>query len=264
MRRTLLGVAGFPVGHSRSPAMHNAALEELGLDWLYLPLPLPPERFDAAVRALPGSGFRGINVTVPHKLAAHDLADYRTAAAGAIGAANTLTFADGAVHADNTDAAGFLDALGESPRGWRALVLGAGGSARAVAWALREEGADVAVLNRTRERAAALAADLGIRHAERPDAEDLIVNCTSVGLDPQTDLDVALGAVGLAGTKPPAVFADLVYGSSRTPLVEWAASGGSRTVEGLEVLVRQGARSLERWTGQQPPLELMRRAAKNG
>src|ERR671917_1503020 len=115
MPRTLLGVAGAPVAHSRSPAMHNAALAEMGLDWLYVPLPLPPERFEQTVRALPGSGFRGINVTVPHKLAAHRLADEHTDAARAIGAANTLTFTDGRIAADNTDAGGFLDALGGSP-----------------------------------------------------------------------------------------------------------------------------------------------------
>lgn len=264
MKRTLLGVAGFPVGHSRSPAMHNAALRELGLDWLYVPLPVVPERFAEVVPALARSGFRGINVTVPHKVAAHDVADYRTPATAAIGAANTLTFADGALHADNTDAGGFLDALGESPRGWQALVLGAGGSARAVAWALREEGASVAILNRTPERAAKLAADLGVDHASGPGAPDLIVNCTTVGLDPGVDVQDALAAVGLAGAAPPAVLVDLVYGGARTPLAEWASAGGSRTVGGLEVLVRQGARSLERWTGEQAPLDLMRRAAKSG
>lgn len=264
MGRTLLGVAGFPVGHSRSPALHNAALAELGLDWLYVPLPLPPDRFDETVRALPGSGFRGINVTVPHKVAAHDLAEYRSPAATAIGAANTLTFADGATHADNTDAGGFLDALGESPQGWRALVLGAGGAARAVAWALREEGSEVSVLNRTPDRAEALATEFGVTHTERPEAHDLIVNCTSVGLDPTVTADQALDAVGLAGAEPPAVFADLVYGRAPTALIEWAAAGGSRTVEGIEVLVCQGARSLERWTGREPPLDLMRRAASKG
>ncbi len=203
-------------------------------------------------------------MTVPHKVAALEVADYRSPAAAAIGAANTLTFADGALHADNTDAGGFLDALGDDPRGWRSLVLGAGGSARAVAWALREEGAQVSVLNRTPERAAALAADLGVTHVREPVAADLIVNCTTVGLDPETRVDAALTAVGLTEVEPPALFVDLVYREARTPLVEWARGGGSRTVEGLEVLVRQGARSLERWTGKEPPLDLMRRAAKNG
>jgi shikimate dehydrogenase len=135
----LAGVLGFPVRHSRSPAMMNAAFRELGLDWRYLALPVPPERFEDTVRALPASGYAGANVTLPHKLAAHALADELTPAAKAIGAVNTLTFDGGRIEADNTDAGGFLDALGEPPPR-RALVLGAGGAARAVVWALLEAG----------------------------------------------------------------------------------------------------------------------------
>ena len=263
MPRTLLGVAGFPVAHSRSPAMHNAALAEMGLDWLYVPLPLPPERFAEAVRALPASGFRGINVTVPHKVAAHGLADERTAAAAAIGAANTLTFVDGAIAADNTDAGGFLDALGAPPTAARALVLGAGGSARAVAYALREAGAaEVSIWNRNPERAAELARDFGLRHAERPGAADLLVNCTSVGLEPGTSERDAVAALALDGRDPPPTVVDLVYGAGPTPLARWALGAGARVVEGLEILVRQGARSLEGWTAQTAPIEAMRRAVQ--
>ena len=259
MPRTLLGVAGFPVAHSRSPAMHNAALAEMGLDWLYVPLPLPPERFAEAVRALPLSGFRGINVTVPHKVAAHALADEHTAAAAAIGAANTLSFIDGRIAADNTDAGGFLDALEVPPHGLHAVVLGAGGAARAVVWALREAGArEVSVWNRTPERAAALARELGVRHAERPESGDLLVNCTSVGLDPGLGLEGSLEALALGGLEPPAVVADLVYGAGPTALLEWARAAGARTVDGREVLVRRGARSLEIWTAREPPLGVMR------
>ena len=116
----LAGVLGFPVGHSRSPAMMNAAFRELGLDWRYLRLPLPPERFEEAVRALPGSGYRGANVTIPHKLAAHALADELSDSARAIGAVNTLTFKeDGGIAGDNTDAGGLLDAIGEPVSGRR-------------------------------------------------------------------------------------------------------------------------------------------------
>ena len=263
MPRTLLGVAGHPVAHSRSPVMHNAALTELGLDWLYVPLPLPPELFAETVPALPESGFRGINVTVPHKLAAHDLADERTPAATAIGAANTLTFVDGRIEADNTDAGGFLDALASPVEGSRTLVLGAGGSARAVAWALREAGAaEVSVWNRTPGRAAALARELDVRHVERPGPADLIVNCTSVGLDASTTLEEALDALGLTGLDPPPAVADLVYGPAPTPLADWAEAAGSRFVDGLEVLVRQGARSLRRWTSRDPPVDTMRMAAR--
>ncbi|MBA3298805.1 MAG: shikimate dehydrogenase [Thermoleophilaceae bacterium] len=263
MPRTLLGVAGFPVAHSRSPAMHNAALAELGLDWLYLPLPLPADRFAETVRALPGSGFRGVNVTVPHKLAAHQLADARTASAAAIGAANTLTFTDGRILADNTDAGGFLDALAVPAKPLRAIVLGAGGSARAVAWALVDAGArEVWVWNRTPERAAALASDLGARHCEHPPRADLLVNCTSVGLDPSTTEEEALEALGLADYEPPAIVVDLVYASDPTPLTRWARRAGARVVDGLEVLVGQGARSLEGWTARRVPVDIMRRAAR--
>ena len=141
MLSALAGVLGFPVGHSRSPAMMNAAFGELGLDWRYLRLPVPPERFAETVRALPGSGYLGANVTIPHKLAAHELADELTEAAAAIGAVNTLAFEEGRILGDNTDAGGLIDALGAASRA-PALVLGAGGAGRAAAWALREAGAE--------------------------------------------------------------------------------------------------------------------------
>jgi shikimate dehydrogenase len=252
------------VGHSRSPAIQNAAFAEVGLDWRYVKLPVPPELFDETVRALPVSGYRGANVTIPHKHAALALADESSAAAAAIGAANTLLFTEeGKVQADNTDAPGFLAALGEDPAGKRALVLGAGGAGRAVVWALREAGAaEVSVWNRTPERAAALAQDLGVSRVERPGPCDLLVNATSVGLDPPLQGDEALRALGLEGLDPPPVVVDLVYSEKPTALLEWAQRGGSRTVDGLEVLVRQGALSFERWTGREAPLETMRAAAR--
>jgi shikimate dehydrogenase len=283
----LAGVLGFPVRHSRSPAMMNAAFAELGLDWRYLALPVPPALFAETVRSLPGSGYRGANVTIPHKLAAHELADELTPAAAAIGAANTLVFEDGRILADNTDAGGLLDALGE-PVPATALVLGAGGAGRAAAWALKDAGAEVAVWNRTPERAAALAEELGVRAVERPEPVALLVNATSVGLvraDPPGRLGAATPVglappdpgglleaatpVGLAQPDPAArlplvdaqVVVDLVYGAEPTPVARWAAGRGARVVDGLEVLVRQGARSLERWTGRPAPLEVMRRAA---
>ena len=138
--------------------MQNAALAAVGLrDWRYVRLPLPPELFEETVRALPAAGFRGVNVTIPHKHAALALADEMTVAAQAIGAANTLTFEDGRIHADNTDAPGLIAAIGETVAGRSALVLGAGGAGRAAAWALRTAGAQVAVWNRTPERAVELA-----------------------------------------------------------------------------------------------------------
>jgi shikimate dehydrogenase len=249
----LAGVLGFPVGHSRSPAMMNAAFRQLGLDWRYFRLPLPPERFEEAARALPGSGYRGANVTIPHKLAAHALADELSDPARAIGAVNTLTFReDGGIAGDNTDAGGLLDAIGEPVSG-TALVLGAGGAARAAAWALAQAGAEVTVWSRTSERAAELAADLGVGHSERPGPSELLVNATSVGLRAGDTLE----GLPLVDAR---VVVDLVYSADPTPVVQWAEERGVRVVEGLEVLVRQGARSLALWTGEEPPVEVMRRA----
>jgi shikimate dehydrogenase len=234
--------------------MMNAAFAELGLDWRYLMLPVPPERFEETVRALPGSGFRGANVTIPHKLAAHAIADELTEPARAIGAVNTLSFdAHGRIAGDNTDAGGLLDALGE-PVPATALVLGAGGAARAAAWALHQAGAEVTVWNRSPARAAELAAELGVGHSERPSDAELLVNATAVGLDPRDSLD------GLP-LVPARVVVDLVYGVVPTPFERWAEERGARLVTGLEVLVRQGALSLAAWTGREAPVEAMRRAA---
>jgi shikimate dehydrogenase len=199
-------------------------------------------------------------VTIPHKLAARELADEVSPAVEAIGAANTLSFSGGRIRADNTDAGGLIAALEEPVAGRRALVLGAGGAGRASAWALREAGAEVSVWNRTPERAAALAADLEIRHAQVPGEADILVNATSVGLMPALEEDEALAALGLTGTAPPEVVVDLVYGERPTSLSAWAARAGGRLVGGLEVLVRQGALSFELWTGRPAPVDAMRHA----
>jgi shikimate dehydrogenase len=261
-----LGVLGWPVSHSRSPAMHTAALAQLGLkDWHYQRLPAPPEVFADTVAGLPAKGFVGANVTIPHKEAALALADSATDAARAIGAANTLTFAPetGAIAASNTDAPGFLAALattGNGPAGQTALVLGAGGSARAVAYALREAGAArVLVWNRTPERAVEVARDLGVEPALRPVPADLLVNCTSVGLADGEFKDLPLDADAL-GTY--ATVADLVYRAGGTGLVAQARRRGCAVVDGLEVLVRQGALSLEAWTGLPAPVDAMRDSAR--
>jgi len=257
------GVLGWPVAHSRSPAMHNAAYEALGLtDWRYGKLPVQPELFAETVRALPASGYRGANVTIPHKLAALAVADSATAAARGAGAANTLTFGDdGGIAADNTDAGGFLDSLPADVDGARALVLGAGGAARAVAWALREAGAiGVAIWNRTPEKAVVLASELGVDAVERilPQAYDIVVNATAIGLDP-ADTIADLPVRG----DPPGTVVDMVYrGNDVTPMMLWAQEGRANAIDGLEVLVRQGARSFAIWTGMDPPLDVMRAAVR--
>ncbi len=259
-----LGVLGWPVAHSRSPRMQRAALAALGLDdWTYQHLPAPPEVFAEVVAALPAAGFRGANVTIPHKEQALALATLPTERALAIGAANTLTFGpEGEVAADNTDAPGLLAALGTDVAGRRALVLGAGGSARAAVHALRGAGADVQVWNRTPARADALVADLGGRAVAWPEPADLLVNCTAAGLrDPAAtfkELPFAADAVGEFNT-----VVDLVYsGSADTALTSAARERGIATVDGLEVLVHQGALSLEIWTGRRAPIAAMREAAR--
>jgi shikimate dehydrogenase len=240
--------------------MHNAALAAMGLggEWRYQKLPVPPDAFEATVRALPGVGFMGANVTVPHKEAALALADEVTPAARAIGAANTLTFrADGTIAAENTDAPGLRAALPQSPEGATALVLGAGGSARAAIFALLGAGAaQVSVLNRSRDRAEQLAVEFGVRVADAPEPAHLLINCTSVGLADGDETPIAATALDGFG-----VVVDLVYRPGGTRLLRDAADRGLATVDGIEILVQQGARSLAHWTGAEPPLDVMRRAA---
>ena len=276
MRR--LGVLGWPVAHSRSPAMHNAAFAALGMDgWRYQRLPVPPHLFAETTLALGASGLHGANVTITHKQAALAIASHASDPARAIGAANTLTFLpDGTIAAENTDAPGLIAALGEPVAGLRAQVLGAGGSARAAVWALLDAGAaEVSVWNRTPERAESLARDLGARFVRAPEAADLLVNCTSVGLagtDSGRSLERSASehsGLNLLGLTFDLVgeysnVADLVYRPEPTPLLAAAGELGARTVDGLDILVAQGALSFELWTGRTPPREVMERAARGG
>jgi shikimate dehydrogenase len=260
-----LAVIGFPVGHSRSPAMQSAALAELGPgeEWSYGAVEVAPEGFEAKVRELAAGGeYAGVNVTIPHKEAALAVADEASEAAGAIGAANTLSFAAGRIKADNTDAGGLLAALPATPLDARALVLGAGGAARAVIWALVGEGARVEVWNRTLARAAELCAQLGGKPVADPDqAEyDLIVNTTSVGLrgeDPFAELPLSADRFALGQ-----LVVDMVYGDGAGSLLGAAAATGATTIDGLEILVQQGALSLEIWTDRGAPVDAMRTAVR--
>ncbi len=263
-----LGVLGWPVVHSLSPAMHNAALAHEGLaGWRYQRLPVPPQLFDQTTRALPAAGFLGANVTIPHKRAALWLADSASPAAAAIGAANTLSFsASGAIAAENTDAPGLLAAICRPVRGMSALVLGAGGGARAAVWALLDAGAsEVSVWNRTPERAEQLARELGARAVSVAAPAELLVNCTSVGLISSASAGDQLNQLGLSFDQlsgyPNVV--DLVYSSRTTALLAAAQAHGARAVDGLEVLLAQGALSFELWTGRSAPLEVMRAALRS-
>jgi shikimate dehydrogenase len=264
-----LAVLGYPVAHSRSPAMQNAALKALGLtsQWFYEdPVEVTPEQFETKVQEMVAAGYAGANVTIPHKEAALRLADERSPVAEAIGAANTLKFEAGRVYADNTDAGGLIDALPGRVRGRRALVLGAGGAARAVIWVLAKESAVVDVVqvwNRTGRRAEEVALELGGAPVETPrlSSYGLIVNATSVGLHGENPFD-ELRPLAEAGLESEQVVVDLVYGDRPTALIEAARAAGAYTVDGLEILVRQGARSLKIWTGCEPPLDVMRAAAR--
>jgi shikimate dehydrogenase len=256
--------------------MQNAALRELGLanEWSYEALDITPEDFEVRARKLPDRGFVGANVTIPHKEAAMTIASEASEAANEIGAANTLSFSEGRIRADNTDAPGLLAALPSSPAGRRALVMGAGGSARAATWALAGAGASVDVWNRTRGRAVRLVRDLirgeelesriaAVSAEEAGDADyELILNCTAIGLageEPLGRLPIEPDRLDRNMT-----LVDLVYGGEETALVREARRRGATVVIGLEVLVRQGAESLRIWTGLEPPLEAMREGARAG
>jgi len=251
--------------------MQTAALVELGLagEWSYEAIEVAPVDFGELVRSLPGEGFAGVNVTVPHKLAALALADSASEAARGIGAANTLSFAESQIRAENTDGVGLIEALPEPANGRRALVLGAGGAGRACAWALHAAGAEVSIWNRSAARAEAVAAELGVRRIERIETGnfELLVNCTTVGLEQANLAEPSRPALkGLPldadSISEGQIVVDLVYGSRPTPLAALAAGKGASVVDGLEILVHQGAASLRIWTGREPSLETMRSAAR--
>ena len=269
----VVGVFGWPVRHSLSPPMHQAAFDALGLDWVYVPFAVTPERLATAVRALPALGMAGTNLTIPHKEAALALVDEIDPEARAIGAVNTITvLEDGRLHGMNTDADGFLESLrmdgGFDPAGQSVALVGTGGAGRAMAFALARGGVSVLrLINRTVEKAERLKADLraygapcSIEVVQRDSAEerdvlrrtDLLVNATSLGLRPGDALpaDPAL-------LPPAAAVYDAVYRPLETPLLLAAKARGLRTIPGLGMLARQGARSFERWTGRRPDVDLM-------
>jgi len=263
-RTRVAGIIGWPVEHSLSPAMHNAAFAALGLNWIYAAFPVDPARVPEAVRGLAAAGCAGLNVTIPHKQAVIDCCSSVSDAVAAIGAANTLVpDGDGGFRADNTDAAGFLRALDEQApldlAGRDALVIGAGGAARALVFALRSRGARVRVANRTPARAA----ELGEAVPFVPQALEtvaarsaLVVNTTSLGLHG----DAPPPELPLAGLGRDQVVADIVYRPGGTPWLAAVGARGARTVDGLGMLLHQGAAAFEQWTGHEAPTEVMRAA----
>ena len=277
---TLLGLLGWPVSHSFSPAMHNAAAAALGLDVAYVPLAVAPGQVGAAVGGLRALGFRGANVTIPHKQTVIPYLDRVDEAARIIGAVNTITHeaaADGGpgqLLGSNTDHAGFLAdlrAAGFEPAGRDCLILGSGGSARAVAYALLGAGAAVTLTARRLAPAAAIAADLAaLPGRRRPRAillsdlragsgADLVVNTTPVGMHPQESSSP--WPAGFAFPRNAFCY-DLIYSPARTRLMQQAAAAGGQIRNGLGMLVRQGALSFERWLGLAPDLAVMEAAAR--
>ena len=266
----LAGVIGWPIGHSRSPKLHGHWLARYGIAGYYVPIGLAPEAFAAGLAGLPGLGFRGVDVTIPHKEAALALATTATPLATAIGAANTLTFGpNGEIHADNTDGYGFIANLRQEVPAWRAdsgpsLVLGAGGSARAIVAALLAEGApEVRIANRTRSRAEELQVHFGSRirvvdwamAASAAAEATTLVNTTSLGMAGGAELPISLDAVRTA------LVTDLVYGAEPTPFVAEARRRGLVAVEGLGMLLHQAVPGFERWFGVRPDVDAELRAA---
>ena len=267
----LVGLIGWPVSHSQSPQMHNAAFAHLGLNWVYVPMPVHPDPISVenALKGLRALGFKGVNVTVPHKEAVLPFMDELSPSAKAIGAVNTLCFLDsGKVRGENTDAPGFIADLvdhGVDVVKAKALVLGAGGSARAVVYGLLQAGCmHVTLVNRTLDKAQKLQQDMQALFPEAhinvgsiDQAASLIVNCTSLGMGDKVDQMPWPAEVSFL---PHQVIYDLIYNPNPTRLLQKATSDGATAISGRGMLVHQGALSFTLWTGKSAPFLVMKGA----
>jgi shikimate dehydrogenase len=270
-RIPLAGVIGHPIAHSRSPALHGYWLNRYGLKGHYIPIDIAPMDLVELIRTLPRLGFVGLNVTIPHKEAILQIADIVTDRAALIGAANTLIFRkDGKIHADNTDGSGFIANLRQNAPRWDptsgpAVVLGAGGGARAVVAALIEVGVpEIRVANRTRPRAEALRSDFGakiqvyewVQAANLMDDAATVVNTTSLGMTGKPDMTVSLHRLNSG-----AMVNDLVYTPLKTRFLAEAEDRGATIVDGLGMLLHQAAPGFERWFGLRPEVDEATRQA---
>jgi shikimate dehydrogenase len=260
----LAGVIGWPVDHSRSPRLHNHWLARHKIEGAYVPLAVAPERLEDAIHGLPALGFLGTNVTVPHKEAVIPLLDAVDPAATRIGAVNTIVVQDGRLHGSNTDGFGFLENLRAGAPNWRAdagpaVVVGAGGAARAVAWALIDAGVpSLRLVNRTRARADALAEAIGptasvVDWDARTDTlheAALVVNTTTLGMSGQPMLDLDLTHLPTA-----AVVNDIIYQPAETPLLVVARARGHVAVEGIGMLLHQARPGFRTWFGVDPQVD---------
>ena len=270
----IVGIIGNPIKHSRSPLIHNAAIAALGLDYVYVPFHVEPDNLGAAIAGFKATDVVGINVTIPHKQNVMSYLDEISREATLIGAVNTLIFRDGAIIGENTDAPGFLHAMQDDgldvPQGEAAVVIGAGGSARAIVVALALAGVQtICITNRTVSRAVALAADLsektgvsiygiGLDDSKLPHAvgtSQLIVNTASTSMDVSHPL-----LIDPEWLAPQSIVYDIVYTPPETRLLQAAAEKDCHTIGGLGMLVHQGAIAFEKWTGINPPVEIMRQA----
>lgn len=278
-RTKVLGVFGYPVEHSLSPAMHNAAIAALGLHFVYIPFSVLPDNIGPAIRSLITLGIVGVNLTIPHKERVLPYLDEIAPEAQAIGAVNTVHNDGGRLVGHNTDGEGFarpLEARGFVLRGRRAVVLGAGGAARSVVFRLAREGAQVVLANRTLERAARLAEDVhavvgraavewlalddtaGLK--ESLAGAELLVNTTSVGMSPQAE---AMPPIPPDALHPGLLVYELIYNPVETRLLAAARAAGAQTLNGVQMLVYQGAAAFQIWTGLQPPVDVMEQAVRS-
>lgn len=272
----IVGVIGDPVAHSRSPQMHNAAFAKAGLDYVYVPFHVRPDDLAAAIAGFKAINVVGINVTLPHKQAVIPFLTSISREAELIGAVNTLTFVDGNIHGDNTDAPGVLQALDEdgntsgTPVGEKVVVLGAGGAARAVVVALALRGvAAITIANRTVEKAVSLATEMdqktgvsmqgmGLTDERLPLSvreSKLLVNTATISMDVTHPLLISADWL-----QPNTIVYDIVYTPPVTPLMQAATERGCQTLGGIGMLVHQGAIAFEKWTGVAPCIETMRQA----
>jgi shikimate dehydrogenase len=268
------GIIGDPIEHTMSPVMHNAAFDRLGLDYVYLPFRVTAKELERAVEGARALNIRGLNVTIPHKVAIIPFLDKLDPLAEKIGAINTIVNDDGVLIGYNTDATGFLQALleqGIEPEGKRVAVLGAGGASRAVSFILAQRGASLAILNRQPARAQELAQRIAQAFQSEVEAlalseenlaevlakAEILVNTTSLGMSPEVDKTPVPARL----LKSSLVVFDIVYNPIQTRLLREAEAAGAKTINGLEMLVWQGALAFEKWTGEQAPLDLMRQVA---
>ena len=273
------GIIGDPIGHSMSPAIHNAAFAEMGIDYMYVPFRVRQEQLGKAIQGMRALNIRGLNVTIPHKVTVIPFLDELDPLAERIGAVNTIVNDDGALRGYNTDATGFLQALlerGVEPREKNIVILGAGGASRAISFVLAERGAHLVILNRLLELdwAEELASRISQIFTKEVEAlelneenlakvlekADIVVNATSVGMSPNID-ETPIPAKLL---KPGLIVSDIVYNPIKTRLLREAEAAGAKTIGGFDMLVWQGVLAFELWTGMKAPVKVMKEEAIKG